>query len=107
MVPNNQIARTITTKQDRHPNSGIITFSDNKQLIPGCKYRNITPREAFLLMGFQEETYNRLLKSNEKLNDSKPYLTPTKLLKLAGNSIVVDVLIKIFEQLEEIRVKIL
>lgn len=104
---NNQIARTITTKQDRHPNSGIITFSDNKQLIPGCKYRNITPREAFLLMGFQEETYNKLLKSNEKLNDSKPYLTSTKLLKLAGNSIVVDVLIKIFEQLEEIRVKIL
>lgn len=40
---------TITTKQDRHPNSGNLYFSyqNNRK----AHYRFLTPRECFLLMG--------------------------------------------------------
>lgn len=99
---NSQIARTITTKQDRHPNSGLITYSEGKELVEGCKYRNITPREAFLLMGFREKDYDNLMDKNIKIAENRTLLPHSKMLKLAGNSIVVDVLVAIFKQVEEI-----
>lgn len=95
------IARTITTKQDRNPNSGIIVY-DKKELIEGRKYRNITPREAFLLMGFSEESFDLLLENNFGTTKNRYMLNDAKLLKLAGNSIVVDVLTEIFLQIDEI-----
>ncbi|MFL2096362.1 DNA (cytosine-5-)-methyltransferase [Marinilactibacillus psychrotolerans] len=96
------IARTITTKQDRNPNSGIIRYSQNLELVSGRKYRNITPREAFLLMGFDENDYNQLISYNIQTAENRTLLSPSKLLKLAGNSIVVNVLVEIFKQIDEI-----
>ncbi|HEL7537291.1 TPA: DNA (cytosine-5-)-methyltransferase, partial [Enterococcus faecium] len=101
------LARTITTKQDRHPNSGLVTYSEKHQLVPGCKYRNITPREAFLLMGFQEYEYDSLIEQNIKVAVNRTLLPDSKMLKLAGNSIVVDVLVEIFKQVEYINDNIL
>jgi len=92
------IAKTITTKQDRNPNAGIIIhesdFGPHKS-----KYRNLTPRETFLLMGFEEKDFDRLIENNIYITKSRKLLSRSKLLKLAGNSIVVNVLEDIFTRI--------
>lgn len=52
------------------------------------RIRKLTPRECWRLMGIQDEQFN-------KLHD----ISNTQLYKLAGNSIVVDVLMGIFKNL--------
>lgn len=106
VVNSGMITKTITTKQDRHPNAGIITLTDNDKF-PEKEYRNLTPRECFLLMGFDESDFNRLLENNFQVDKRKQTLGTGKLLKLAGNSIVVPVLEKIFEQIIYIKDNIL
>lgn len=94
-IPRNNIAKTITTKQDRFPNAGIVI---HKQDFGSKKmdYRNLTPRETFLLMGFDESDFQRLLDYNLSISSSRKMLSNAKLLKLSGNSIVVNVLEEIF-----------
>ncbi|MDK3657986.1 DNA (cytosine-5-)-methyltransferase [Staphylococcus pseudintermedius] len=99
-------ARTVTTKQDRHPNSGIVLYDEILTDI-NSKYRNLTPRECFLLMGFDEEVFDLLINNNIKVSANKQMLTKSKLIKLAGNSIVVQVLEEVFKQILEIDNKIL
>lgn len=91
------IAKTITTKQDRNPNAGIIIHELN---LDGNKapYRNLTPRETFLLMGFDEDDFDNLIQNNMNVTKSRSMLSHSKLLKLSGNSIVVNVLEEIFTQ---------
>lgn len=50
---------TITTKQDCHPNSGNLYFDYPKNKL--SKYRFLTPRECFLLMGFDENDYEKII----------------------------------------------
>lgn len=104
---NKKYARTITTKQDRNPNSGIIEYKNEILTENNKKYRNLTPRECFLLMGFEEEQYNLLMENNIEISSERKMLQPSKLIQLAGNSIVVQVLEKIFEQIDEINRTIL
>lgn len=54
----------------------------------GYRIRKLTPRECWRLMGVRDEQFN-------KLHD----ISNTQLYKLAGNSIVVDVLMGIFKNL--------
>lgn len=82
--------KTISTKQDRNPNAGIIILNN--------KMRYLTPRETFLLMGFSEKKFDKLKTENNKCN----YLSNSHLYKMSGNSIVVDVLIQIFIEIERI-----
>lgn len=100
-------ARTVTTKQDRHPNSGIIEYSNIQLTSANHKYRNLTPRECFLLMGFEEEDFDRLQENNINITEYRKILPTSKLIKLAGNSIVVQVLEKVFIQIDEINNQIL
>ncbi|WP_068620495.1 DNA cytosine methyltransferase [Trichococcus ilyis] len=100
------IANTVTTKQDRNPNSGLIEYRDIN-LVNGAKYRNLTPRECFLLMGFNEQSYDLLLENNSLITKSRSILSPSKLYKLAGNSIVVPILEEIFKQIDTIDKKFL
>ena len=63
--------------------------------IPMCKYENyrirkLTPRECWRLMGVKDEQF-------DKLHD----ISNCQLYKLAGNSIVVDVLMEIFKNMFE------
>ena len=95
-------ARTVTTKQDRNPNSGIIAYGDEKLTEINTHYRNLTARECFMLMGFDEEKYNHLIDSNFKVRSNRNMLNQAKLIQLAGNSIVVQVLEHIFAQINEI-----
>src|SRR5699024_1524097 len=103
----NTYARTVTTKQDRHPNSGIIEYKDIILTDTNKNYRKLTPRECFLLMGFNEEQYNLLMENNFKIGVNRRMLSSSKLIQLAGNSIVVPVLEVIFRQMIEIKEKYL
>ena len=93
------VTGTLTTKQDRHPNSGNIgvSFNNNK-----AEFRYLTPRECFLLMGFSEEDYDNVIKGNIKLKANTDIFTRDNLVKMAGNSIAVNVLEYIFTQIIEI-----
>lgn len=59
------------------------------------KMRYLTPRETFLLMGFPKIKFEKLNLANER----DKYFSNTHLYKMAGNSIVVDVLVQIFKEI--------
>ena len=88
---------TITTKQDRHPNSGVIEFPLFKE--GKSKYRYLTPRECFLLMGFEEKDFQAILDNNFEYRKNHKFFATNNLHKMAGNSIVVNVLEYIFKQI--------
>lgn len=77
---------TITCNMDRSNTSAMFKYKGPK----GNTYRLLTIREAFLLMGFTEEEYEKTLRLD---------LSYRKMNKLIGNSIVVNVLQAIFELL--------
>lgn len=76
---------TISTRQDRSPNAGIVPTSKGQ-------YRYLTERECWRLMGFTDDDFKEVLKEYP----GKPNRRNATLYKLAGNSIVVDVLESIF-----------
>ena len=88
--------RTLTTRQDRHPNCGTINLKNtiiggkNRPFINNmpskANYRFLTSREAFLFMGFENKDYNKI----------KNNFSYSKKLLFAGNSIIVPVLESIF-----------
>lgn len=74
-----------------HSISPALMASDSKNVkiySDGYRIRKLTPRECFRLMGVKDEQFNRL----HGISNSQLY-------KLAGNSIVVDVLEAIFKNL--------
>lgn len=79
---------TITTKQQRNPNSGVIDIGNGK-------YRYLTERECWRLQGYSDEDFEAALKAHPgklgKLNGA--------LYKQAGNSIPVTIFESIFKQL--------
>ena len=79
----NTTGRTITCNMDRTHCAALFPYNGAK----GNTYRRPTIREAFLLMGFTDEEYER----TEYLDFSY-----RKMNKLIGNAIVVDVLVAIF-----------
>ena len=76
--------RTITCNMDRTHTAALFKYDG----IKGDTYRRLTLREAFLLMGFTTEEY---------LHAASLGFSYRKLNKLIGNSIVVNVLVAIFE----------
>ena len=91
---------TVTTRQDRNPNSGLITYNNGAE--GKARWRYLTPRECFMLMGFDEADYSNIVRCNPEYYAGKKLFTNEKLVKLAGNSICVDVLEAIFKQIIEI-----
>lgn len=85
----NKYAMTITTKQNRCPNSGIVKRNNGE-------YRLLTELECWRLMGFSDEDYYNALKANP---NTKNGCTNGILYKQAGNSIVVQVLEAIFREI--------
>lgn len=83
VIDDELIVRTITCNMDRTHTSALFRYNGPK----GNTYRRLTIREAFLLMGFNEDEYQR----TEHLNFSY-----RRMNKLIGNSIVVNVLQAIF-----------
>jgi DNA (cytosine-5)-methyltransferase 1 len=79
---------TITTKQMRCPNSGVVKLPDGR-------YRYLTERECWRLMGFNDQDYESALKEHP----SKEGCLNGTLYHQAGNSIVVQILEAIFDVL--------
>lgn len=75
-----QISNTLTTAC----NIGVV----EPKTVEQYRIRKLTPRECWRLMGVKDEQY-------DKLHD----ISNTQLYKMAGNSIVVDVLMGIFKNL--------
>ncbi len=89
--------RTITTKQDRHPNSGNIYFESG---IEGRgNFRYLTPRECMLFMGFTDEDYEHIIKNNPVVKVRSCLFPRDKIIRMAGNSIPVKLLEGFFYQL--------
>lgn len=89
--------RTITTKQDRHPNSGNLYFDCG---IEGRgKFRYLTPRECMLFMGFTDEDYDNIEANNPVLKVRSCLFPRDKIIRMAGNSIPVKLLEGFFFQL--------
>lgn len=89
--------RTITTKQDRHPNSGNIYFDSG---IEGRgKFRYLTPRECMLFMGFTDEDYNHIMENNPVVKIRSSLFPRDKIIRMAGNSIPVKLLEGFFYQI--------
>lgn len=94
------VVRTITTKQDRNPNSGNLYFDFD---LPGkSKFRYLTPRECLLFMGFTDEDYRRLKKHNLEFHKGDALFARDKIIRMAGNSIPVKMLEGIFLQIVQI-----
>lgn len=82
---------TLTTKQDRHPNIGMIKIQPPLAEKYKMSKRFITPREAYQIMGFDNKDYDTV---HEKFIEG--IITKEALYRQAGNSIVVPVLENIF-----------
>ncbi len=85
-ITENTIVRTITCNMDRTHTAALFKYNG----IKGDTYRRLTLREAFLLMGFTQEEYQKAAALG---------LSYRKLNKLIGNSIVVNVLQAVFESM--------
>lgn len=71
-----------------HLKNGETMTSDNNT--SNLRIRKLTPKECFRLMGFEDKDVDILVENN---------ISNTQLYKMAGNSIVVDVLEEIFVEL--------
>lgn len=78
------VAKTILSGYER---TNMTGFNDDNAVFTNYQIRKLTPKECFRLMGVKDEDYDKLTVSN-----SQKY-------KQAGNSIVVDVLMAIFENM--------
>lgn len=95
--PSYPVVRTITTKQDRNPNSGNLYFDSG---IEGrSKFRYLTPRECLLFMGFTDADYENIVKSNPEIHKGSVLFPRDKIIRMAGNSIPVKLLEGIFYQI--------
>jgi DNA (cytosine-5)-methyltransferase 1 len=83
-----EFAYTVTTKQMRCPNSGVVKMQDGR-------YRYLTERECFRLMGFDDQDFEAALREHP----SKEGCLNGTLYHQSGNSIVVSELEAIFEVL--------
>ena len=102
---NEMIVNTVTTKQDRNPNSGLIMYKNYAR--GKTKWRYLTPRECFKLMGFDEADFDKVISDNPMMTKNRSLYSTEKLIKMAGNSIVVDVLEAIFRQIMDVNTDIL
>ena len=82
--------RTITTKQDRNPNSGNLYFDSG---IDGkSSFRYLTPRECLLFMGFSDNDFCNIKKRNIEFRKGSCFFPRDKIIRMAGNSIPVRLL---------------
>lgn len=85
-----QYIRTITTKQDRNPNSGNLWFDSG--IAGKSEFRYLTPRECLLFMGFKDKDYNNIKKRNVDFHKGSSLFPRDKIIRMAGNSIPVKLL---------------
>lgn len=90
--------RTITTKQDRNPNSGNMYFDSG--ITGKSNFRYLTPRECLLFMGFTDEDYQNIVDYNPEIHRGSVLFPRDKIIRMAGNSIPVKLLEGVFYQIK-------
>jgi len=83
---------TITTKQVRNPNSGVVDLGDGK-------YRYLTELECWRLQGYSDIDFNNALKAHPEIEGKMN----GALYKQSGNSIPVPIFESIFKQILNIQ----
>ena len=91
------VFNTLTTKQDRHPNIGMINLQEHQKVKGKLHKRFITPREAYKIQGFKDKDFNNVFSKYKE-----GIITKGALYRQAGNSIVVTVLEDIFKFIDEL-----
>ena len=94
------VIRTITTKQDRNPNSGNLYFESGVE--GKSNFRYLTPRECMLFMGFTDSDFRQLKNNNMEFHKGDAIFARDKVIRMAGNSIPVKLLEGIFLQIIQI-----
>lgn len=102
---NYDMIRTITTKQDRNPNSGNLYFDRGEE--GKSLFRYLTPRECLLFMGFSDQDYENLIRNNPEIHKGSVLFPRDKIIRLAGNSIPVKLLEGIFFQIKQIEEQVI
>ena len=97
--------RTITTKQDRNPNSGNLWF--DSKIAGKSHFRYLTPRECMLFMGYTDEDYDNLQKRNPEIKTGTRLFTRDNIIRMAGNSIPVKLLEGVFLQIRKLNEEVL
>lgn len=82
--------RELKPRQDGISNTITTVRKDNYLLEPNYRIRKLTPRECFRLMGMREDDIDKIQQAG---------ISNTQQYKMAGNSIVVNVLEAIFKNL--------
>ncbi len=77
--------------------NGVLMYENNNGFIYNFCIRKLTPKEYWRLMGFKDKDFDRAKYSKTK----KQEISNSQLYKMAGNSIVVDVLVAIFKELKK------
>lgn len=91
----NDVAPTLNTAQG----GGRVPLIVTGEIVNGCnrirqsnagqyRIRRLTPKECYRLMGFKDEQFDKAKQAG---------ISDTQLYKQAGNSIVVDVLDRVYE----------
>lgn len=80
--------KTITTKQMRSPNSGVVDIGNGK-------YRYLTEKECWRLQGYSDEDYQNAL----SVNPGREGCLNGAMYKQAGNSIPVPIFESIFREI--------
>lgn len=81
-----------TLKSNMHDAGVCLKEENNFDMAKKYRIRKLTPKECFRLMGVRDDDIDTIL--NSGVSNSQQY-------KMAGNSIVVDVLMGIFKQMLE------
>ena len=82
--------RELKPREDGISNTITTVQKDNYLLEPTYRIRKLTPRECFRLMGMRDDDIDKIQAAG---------ISNTQQYKMAGNSIVVDVLEAIFKEL--------
>ena len=91
-IPVDEVKHMDLYNRNLTDNCGILSdpCHNNNRLWDGLRIRKLTPKECFRLMGFEDKDIECLIENK---------ISNTQLYKMAGNSIVVDVLKYIFVEL--------
>lgn len=103
--PEFNMIRTITTKQDRNPNSGNLYIDTG--IAGKSRFRYLTPRECLLFMGFEDNDYENIKRYNTEIHKGSDMFPRDKIIRMAGNSIPVKLLEGIFLQIKIIEEQVL
>ena len=103
------LTKRLPLNTNKTTDSMITKINFNDHTFTSYSIRKFTPRECFRLMGVRENIIDRMMSTYEQAKNIVPAIgkpdeqvvSNAQLYKQAGNSIVVDVIVKIYENLFE------